>query len=94
MRRHEFRSEVEQAIELISTSSGGVVQDFSPIVAEFLRMRIAAATDLIDQFSAAQDCPIEFPDTPFPRFLRWLLIDWWNACGRDCHAAELILLSS
>lgn len=83
--------EIERCVERLSLGEEEAIRDLSPLGWEVLRLRISAASYWIPTL-AGEDSPIEFPDIPFARLFRWLLISWWDKHGRMNASEELALM--
>lgn len=86
-----FVQEIERAAERISLGEEAGFQDPEGLAAAFLHERIAQAIEWTEGLSTGSESPIDFPDMPFARFARWLLLDWWEEHGRDLRAEWMYL---
>jgi hypothetical protein len=53
----------------------------SPKTEYFFLLRFAAAARFLSQFPPEPTSILPFPDVPFAKFLRWILITWWASVG-------------
>lgn len=78
-----YVEEIERAVELLSIGEEEGFRVLRPLAAGFLRERLAQANEWTTGMSTKSGSPIDFPDMPFERFARWLLIEWWNEHGLE-----------
>jgi hypothetical protein len=63
-----------------------------PDLGTLLAARIEGAARWARTHVMQSDCLITYPAIPFRRFLRWLLLNWWDRPGRYVAADQIMLM--
>lgn len=79
----EWIAEIESAISLISISGEIDLKGFSAEAAALVANRAEAVVSFIDSLHISERSIFGLPQMPFGDCIRWLLIDWWDAHGRQ-----------
>jgi hypothetical protein len=63
-----------------------------PDLGALLGARLESAARWARTHVMQSDCLIAYPAIPFRRFLRWLLLNWWDRPGRYVAADQIMLM--